>query len=264
MFIDRMKQLGLDRHLSLQGQDFQRAMGADLRRLVFQYIQGKLPVEDGPAVKRLREHAIQIGGMDTFIREQSPNGAWANDIELSLLAELLDVNFVVQFNEGTTTVLHTVGEDQPIVALRNTNNRDWDALILNKQKDTGTVHDGNCGYHAFARAIEPYAKVELAPAAAATTEHNAQFEQELRKQEAVFRRPIEHYRLDQELFNTAHERLKQENPEEYERRVAQIDSDYQLALRVMLSDLPGTTGRSSSNHSIVSDEFTAPSRVSCR
>lgn len=249
MFEHRLHQLGLDQCFQYDGDEFQRQMAKKLRQLVFLYLQGTLTDIDGnripagPAVTRLRENLNIIGGMDHFVRTQSPNGAWATDIELSLLAELLDVNFVVKFAcTGATTVLRASEKpNQPTFSVINTNNTAWDAYVDGKKRRT--LHDNNCGYNSIAENIRLIAQPQLV---------NKPADQELtalqlRKQEEDkrFVNAIEDYQQNEKARLDSLERLKLTDKDRYDQTIKQIDSDYQLALQIALADLPGIQGKPS-------------------
>jgi hypothetical protein len=169
MFLERLKQLELDTLFDYQDDaNYQVKMAKRLRQLTFDYLEGKLKntIPDGPAVKNLRKDLDAIGGMPHFINTQKPNGAWATDIELTLLSELLNVNFVVEYHDRLhpktkkqlISCLSNVFEpNRSTITLVNTNNTLWDAKV-DARKDSRTVHDGNCGYNSFARAIESIAR----------------------------------------------------------------------------------------------------------
>lgn len=251
MFEHRLHQLGLDQCFQYDGDEFQRQMAKKLRQLVFLYLQGTLTDIDGnripagPAVTRLRENLNIIGGMDHFVRTQSPNGAWATDIELSLLAELLDVNFVVKFAcTGATTVLRASEKpNQPTFSVINTNNTAWDAYVDGKKRRT--LHDNNCGYNSIAENIRLIAKPQLVNRLADEELSALQ----LRKQEEDkrFVNDVEDYNRSKEAHIAALERIKKEDKEKgtnrYNETIKQIDSDYQLALQIALADLPGIQGK---------------------
>jgi hypothetical protein len=163
MFINRIQSLGLEDIASgMANKDKQVAMGKKLRGLAFQYLNSDLKsVQDGPAVIAIRTHIknTETGGLQGFIRKQSQDTAWARDIELTLLAELLDCNLVVIAansritNTSSFCLSHEFKNSRPTIFLQNTNNTKWDAY-LPSGVDTQTEHNGSCGYHAIARALE--------------------------------------------------------------------------------------------------------------
>lgn len=232
MFSQRLKQLGLDQHLVLEGDEYQRRMATDLRTLVFRYLQGSLTdiegnlIPDGPVVTKLRDNLRKIGGLDKFMQEQSPDKAWATDVELVLLAELLDCSLVAEFpEEKTTAVLYTSATaSAPVIAVANTKKTHWDA-ILNGEIDP-VLHDKNCGYNTIAKGI----------AACHRLQNN---------RDSRYNAAIEQYRKDEAHFTTVYDELKKTDPKKYAEVMAQIASDYQYALRIALADLPGIQGKAS-------------------
>ena len=133
------------------------AKSAKLRELVFQYLRGELRpgIEDGPAVKNLRQNLESMGELDAFIKAQSPNKVWSTDLELTLLADLFQVNLKVLYKQspGQSTFLNAdVSADKPTVTISNDNNVHWSAIV--NDHEIATAADGNCGYHAFALSLE--------------------------------------------------------------------------------------------------------------
>jgi len=201
-----------------------------------------------------------IGGKRQFIKEQSPDRAWATDIELTLLAELLQVTFVVEFpetknNKKSVSVLSAVQTpNQPVIALTNTNNTHWDAVLMNGQIDKATLHDGNCGYNAFAKGIAECCgqpQINKTPA-------ESSLEIEVKQnQDSRYTRQIEKYHEETAQFIAVHDKLKITDPKKYTETMTQIDSDYQYALRIALADLPGVQGRAS-KASVVSFSILRP------
>ena len=228
MFSQRLKQLGLDQHLAFEGEEYQKRMATDLRALVFRYLQGNLTdaegnlIPDGPVVKKLRDNLRKIGGLDKFMQEQSPDKAWATDVELVLLAELLQCSLVAEFpEEKTMTVLYATAS-APVIAVANTRKTHWDAMLAG-EVDT-VLHDKNCGYNSIAKGIAACHRLQT------DSRYNA---------------AIEQYMRDEAHFTAVHDELRRTNPEKYAEVMAQITSDYQYALRIALADLPGIQGKAS-------------------
>ena len=127
-----------------------------LRTLVFDYLKGNLKetIPDGPAVMQLRDNLTAMNQLDYFIKTQSPDKVWATYLELTLLAELFQVNLKVLYKQhpGQSTFLNAdVSEDKPTVTLSNDANTHWSAVV--DGKEVPTPGDGNCGYHAFALSL---------------------------------------------------------------------------------------------------------------
>lgn len=92
--------------------------------------------------------------MKEFVDSQSPNGAWATYLDLTLLAELVGANFAVKMSGGSEhpTILSAAPrEDKPTITLDNTHNTHWSAQIDGTKKSARG--DGNCGYNAFALSL---------------------------------------------------------------------------------------------------------------
>ena len=161
----RMEQLGLKRMLEnkFYGEGlFETDMAKKLRKLTFDYLRGRLTrdgIEDGPAVIEVRTNLIESGTLETFLRKQSPNMAWATDVELTLLAELIGVNLAVTMTGGRkepTILSKDPSEDKPTVTLCNEDNKHWSAMV--KGVKIITRADGNCGYNAFALSLASLAR----------------------------------------------------------------------------------------------------------
>ncbi len=269
MLIRQLERFGLDQHFAYQGKEYQARMARDLRPLVFRYLEGGLkdihgnPVEDGPAVKRLRKYIDVIGGKEKFIKTQSPDQAWATDIELTLLAELLRVNFIVEYagpqyiNRPRTVLSAVEMPDQPVVVLANSNNTKWDA-VLDGEIDQTTLHDNNCGYNAFAKSIAACCG-QLQQIAGNRAEENLEIKIVKQSQDAHYLRAIEEYKKEAEHFQTVHKNLEKNDPQKYKETMEQIDKDYQYALKVALDNLPGVYGKISS--SVVPFSILAPKKA---
>ena len=176
-----------------------------LRTLVFDYLKGNLKetIPDGPAVEQLRDNLTNMNQLDYFIEKQSPDKVWATSLELTLLAELFQVNLKILYKQhpGQSTFLNAdVSEDKPTVTLSNDANTHWSAVV--DGEEVPTLGDGNCGYHAFALSLEK-------PSNTST--------QEIRQQ------------------------LTSYTPRTDEKD--QIETDYQYALSLALEDLPGAGGK---------------------
>lgn len=237
-------------------EDYQRAMAAVLREKVFLYLMGKLRdrsgrlIQTGPAAKEVQKKLDLIGGMDNFIRRQSPSGAWATDIELTLLAELLGVNFIVETPEtrahGKPMVLSPEPDfNKPIVVLYNTDNQHWDAIVDGEKREA--LGDNNCGYNSFALSIKELAlsspKVKETPKAAVA--------HALEEKEKCYYKPhpVEEYKNAETQFENAMSALKKTDAIKYEAVKNQIEADAQLAWKLAFEDLAKTSEKTKSAYS---------------
>lgn len=262
----RMERLGLKDILENQYSDehtFQIAMAAKLRQLTFQYLRGDLigVVEDGPQVKELRTNLNASGTMDKFVRSQSPNGAWATYLELTLLAELVGANFAVKMSggrENSTMLTAAPREDKPTITLDNEHNTHWSAQIDGTKKSTRG--DGNCGYNAFALSLASLApqkptfsppeirkQATVSPVSSASSSAAAasfsSAAQTIRQEEALrLKATIQESQKAEEQFESTMQRIKQESPEQFDNIQKQIHEDYLFALTLAVNDLPDEEG----------------------
>lgn len=291
MLLDRIRELELEKLFAYQGDDYQRKMAAALRQLTFDYLEGKLKskIPDGPSVVALRKDLNIIGGMAAFIRTQKPNGAWATDIELTLLSELMGVNFKVAYGDRIDrstgkpliSCLSTTDDpNRPTVTIKNTNSTHWDT-------GRGTIHDGNCGYNAYALEIESIARPLLRrspvvnkpihdtkshinkpakqiPSTQSTTQITQTLPPTKIKQDktleeivieeqkaalaAIVKQPSNTYQPSTEIVNTNESWVKVYNSYSDELQ-KQYDADRLYALRLAIQDLPGIQGKASTNSS---------------
>jgi len=250
-FLDRLKELALD-DIILQQEEaeaaYQSAMAAVLREKTFLYLKGKLYgrsgalIPDGPAVKELRRNLEQNGKMDKFVSKQSPEGAWATDLELTLLAELLDTNLIVETtvtraNSKPIVLSPQPDISKPIVVLYNTSNTHWDPVVENGKKSRA-LGDGNCGYNSFAVSIK-----ELAKPASELEDIKQAVVHVLKQEGKRYKLRIEETRESEKQFNNAMGALEKMNPVKYKEIQGQIEADAQLALKLAIEDLPGIAGR---------------------
>ena len=218
-------------------EEVQKTLAPKLRELTFKYLKGELrdKISDGPEVEILRKNLNEIGQMDDFLSKQSPDRAWATDLELTLLAELLNMNFAVKMTGGReepTVLTANPNSTKPTVVLINEHNTHWSAQINGtKQK---TLGDGNCGYNAFALVL---AEMVTKPA-----QQNPIL---LRIRQEEEQRLIGSLKQAEEAasqFEEALEHIQSTNNEQYNAIKKQIDDDYLFALKLMISELPDANG----------------------
>ena len=241
--IARLKQLGLLELLQNKNQseiDFEKNMAAKLRALTFQYLKGELTIQDGDAVKELRNNLQlnEIDGLVKFVRKQSPNKAWATDVEMTLLAELLDVNVAVKTApkaQAFNLSAHP-SKDKATFVLINRDNVHWNAELNGVEKEA--IGDGNCGYNSMALLVKAHSPI--------VATHEAAVVRGIEDIEALFSDETDSH-------NRYLENLQTTNPADYEKIKAQIEADYQCALQLFLDDLPGIEGKPSSAFTFQSD-----------
>ena len=236
---NRLSKLGLSELVNHAptSEKVQKTLAPKLRELTFKYLKGELSdiISDGPEVEILRKNLNEIGQMDDFLRKQSPDRAWATDLELTLLAELLNMNFAVKMTGGReepTVLTANPNSIKPTVVLINEHNTHWSAQINGtKQK---TLGDGNCGYNAFALVL---AEMVTKPA-----QQNPIL---LRIRQEEEQRLIGSLKQAEEAarqFEEALEQIQSTNNEQYNAIKKQIDDDYLFALKLMISELPDANG----------------------
>ena len=203
-------------------EEVQKTLAPKLRELTFKYLKGELrdKISDGPEVEILRKNLNEIGQMDDFLSKQSPDRAWATDLELTLLAELLNMNFAVKMTGGReepTVLTANPNSTKPTVVLINEHNTHWSAQINGtKQK---TLGDGNCGYNAFALVL---AEMVTKPA----------------QQNPILLR----IRQEEEQRLIGSLKQAEEAASQFEEALEHIDDDYLFALKLMISELPDANG----------------------
>jgi hypothetical protein len=260
---ERLKQFGLEPYFEIDdNKEYQRKMACRLREITFSYLQGTLtdvdgnPIPDGPVVTQIRQNIHIIKGLDHFVRTQSPNGAWGTDLEYTLLTELLKLNAGVRFAPtGEMAILSPDPTlEQPTIVLINTNNKKWDAQV-NGQKDTETVHEGNCLYTSVARAVQALVQPEKFPLPAPSQSLTRYLEEE----NEFFKRRIEKYQQENKAYEEKYKGFTDEVKD-------QIAADRRYAMRLALADLPGVAGRPSRNEVNPYGLFGAkgPVATSCR
>lgn len=251
-----LEQLGIKELLQRQYQneiEFQQVMAAKLRTLTFKYLKGELGVVDGPAVTQLRKNLHVIGGSEQFVRSQQPNRAWATDVEMTLLAELLGVNLAVKQKLTSKGMVLSAEPSlaKPTFVLMNAHNVHWNPIIDGVEKSA--IGDGNCGYNSMALLVKKHSPVPvlIQPQTAVkqikqrtSTDLNfeaAKVAEMIKDTENCL---IENMHVREE-YNECMLKLQAENPDKFTEIQTQIDADYKLALQLYLDDLPGMEGISS-------------------
>ncbi|NDH09386.1 MAG: hypothetical protein EBY16_07220 [Gammaproteobacteria bacterium] len=247
-----LNELGIMKLLQQPYQDepsFQKVMAAKLRELTFKYLKGELGVVDGPAVKQLRDNLHIIGGLEHFVRSQQPNGAWATDVEMTLLAELLGVNLVVRqkLTDKGMVLSAQPSLDQPTFVLANAHNVHWNPVIEGVEKSA--VGDGNCGYNSMALLVKKFSPVPVLfqsqqprQASSRTLDGEAaSIAKMIKDTEAC----LIQTNTDRQEYDDFMSTLQEENPDKFTEIQTQIDADYKLALQLYLDELPGIEGKSS-------------------
>ncbi len=252
--MERMKKLGLKALLEEKYSDegaLQVAMAKKLRELTFQYLSGNLAniVADGPEVKTLRAALKENGSMDSFIQSQSSNKAWATYLELTLLAELTQVNFAVKMSKDSdifTVLTANPNAKNPTVIMHNERNTHWSAHVSGAKKDT--LADGNCGYNAFALSLTDLAPEKPVYSQPITTREQVFADDasttvmRLKQEESRLNGSLQNAQRAEQEFNNAMVKIYNRSPEKHLEIQKQIHSDYLFALKLAVSELPDEAG----------------------
>ena len=240
----RMERLGLKDILEKKyygRYSYEMAMAAKLRDLTFQYLRGELRgvIEDGPEIKELRANLLDSRTMDYFVRTQSRNKAWARELELTVLAELLGANLAVTKTGGwdvPTILSKDPSEEKPTIELHNEYETHWIAKIEGVQ--TSTLGDGNCGYNAFALSLASLARRAVEESAVVATARMIKREEDTRLTGC-----IRAAKIAENQFERAMLKIHKASPEKYESIQRQMHDDYLVGLQLAMSELPDEEGR---------------------
>ena len=242
----RMQQLGLLPILDndeLNDSSFQQVMAKQLRDLTFRYLKGELHhiVPDGSQVEILRANLIASRLLDEFVSQQAPNQAWATDVELTLLTELLGTNFAVHMTGGgqsPTILTANPQETKPTVVLYNDSNTHWSPQINGKKSHA--LGDGNCGYNAVAQALKALHAKKPQAEDRLLTSHAAHL---IWKQERDgLKGSIQSAQEAERAYEQSMQRIAEEEPTRFEAMQQQMKTDYLYALQLALDDLPDENG----------------------
>ncbi len=280
--MQRLEKLGLKQLLGrhyYDEEEFQAVIGKKLRELTFEYLKGELQdiIPDGLEVKELRRNLKAIGTFESFIKEQSPNGAWATELELTILSELVGANFAVRITPDQkipTILTANPSETKPTILLINEKDVHWSATDNNGKKKN-TEGRGNCGYHAVGLKLLDFIPFNVSfkfpKTAEMTAKSNQKWkdiaqpfmpskkispaEQELtaiiqKEEQMRLNSAIETAKKAEEDFNNAMATMKKESPEKYKAVQKQMHEDHLLALKLFVEDLPDANGRTKTSHSI--------------
>lgn len=135
----------------------QRQFAPILRKAVMQH----LATGDSVVARGFRgEYAAANGKLyEQFIEKQGKNGAWATDIEATVIGKLFECNIkVTQVTKGKEVATYFLYEEHkgaPTIHLYNSNNTHWYTA------EGHTIADGNCLYNAIAQSVQRLSRAEL-------------------------------------------------------------------------------------------------------
>lgn len=284
-FTKKLRRFGLEYCFTKEyhsEREFQIHSADILRKLTFKYLKGELKDEknaviSGPIrenlLREIRILQIASGGnleqmglkeMEAIFTQQTADGVWAESAELSLTAELLDINLGVR-DKTSKIKLHTSHEnpkEKLDIILRNSDNMHWEAE--KRGEAVPTLGHGNCGYNALALSlrdlyhmVNPLKKAKNASLTRSPLHHQeverfpeniALVIEKQRELEDFYKSRAKSAKLSMKKMvsvlksSATHIGLSPEKPKSIKKSVkiqAQIDADYQYALKVAEDEYRG-------------------------